>query len=391
MRGNRSFVAAWACAGLICALATTAFAAPPAPMQQQAPQQAQQQTQQQAAPPAGGPTGTQGPIIIPKKKPAAPQPPPPPPPQPKSPEFNFSVNVPEVDVPVIVETKHGDFVPHLKADNFRVFEDGVAQKIDKVSYNSDAPMTVVMLVEFRNQWWAFTYQILEASYYFTQQLQPQDWVALVTYDIKPTIVVDFTHDKRAVYAGLQSLQFPGFSEANLFDSLGDTIDRLQGIKGHKIIVLITDGVDTFSHMTFDQIRKKVAAAQDITIYPVSIGWALREYLQTHGYMGSIGEMTFLQADNELQYFAKVTGGQFYQPRFEGGFNDVFRDIADRVRNQYIIAYRSSNPKLDGTFRKLKVEVVAPSGQPLKVVDQKGKQVKFQVVAKNGYYAPHAVE
>lgn len=390
MGAIRSFWAGMAGVGVICGMLALGAAA----QGSQSPQpQTQQQTPQTQAPPAaaGGPTGSQGPIIIPKKSTPAPQPPPAAPPKPSNPEYTFSLNVPEVQVPVVVQTKNGDFIPHLKANYFRIYEDGVPQTIDKVSYNSDAPMTVVMLVEFRNQWWAFTYQILEASYVFTQQLQPQDWVALVTYDLKPTIVVDFTHDKRAVYAGLQQLQFPGFSEANLYDSLADTIDRVEGVKGHKIIVLITDGLDTFSHMTFDQIRKKIAATQDITIYPVSMGWALREWMQTHGYMGSIGEMTYLQADNQLQYFAKITGGQFYQPRFEGGFNDVFQDIAERVRNQYIINYRSTNKKLDGTFRKLKVEVVGPDGQPLKVTNQKNKPVKYEVLAKNGYYAPHAVE
>lgn len=383
MRGVRN----WA-AGVTAVACCVALLALAAAGQNGAPE-AQSQSQ---APAAGGPTGGQGPIIIPKAPaPAAPQPPPPPPAKTENPEYSFHVNVPEVQIPVVVRTKDGDFISKLSQADFRVFENGVPQKIDKVAYNRDAPMTVVMLVEFRNQYWPFIYQILEASYDFTQTLQPRDWVALMTYDLNDRVVVDFTHDKRAIYAGLQSLQFPGFSEANLFDSLADTIDRLNGIKGHKMIVLISDGLNTFSHMTFDQIRKKVAATQDITIYSVSIGWAIRNWLETQGGMSGMGELTFLQGDNELRYFATATGGQFYQPRFEGAFGDVFNDIANRVRNQYIISYRSTDPKLDGTFRKVKVEVVAPDGGPLKVVNQKGKPVKWDVVAKNGYYAPHEVE
>ena len=348
---------------------------------------------QQSAPSAGGPQGGTGPIIIPKKTPseAPPLPPPPPPAEPTKPEYTFKLNVPEVQIPVTVQTKDGDFIGHLQKGNFRLWEDGVPQTLDALRTTSDAPMTVVLLVEFRNTWWPFLYQILEAGYSFTGTLQPQDWVALVTYDMRPHIVVDFTHDKRAIFAGLQTLQFPGFSEANLFDALSDTVDRLDGIKGHKMIVLITTGLDTFSRLTFGQIRKKLENTQDISIYAVSIGWALREWLDANGMLGSIAELDFLQADNQLRYFAQVTGGRFYQPRFEGAFNDAFQDIAAAVRNQYILAYHPTNRKMDGSFRKVKVEVVGPNGQPLKVVNQKGKDVKYMVQYKQGYESRHVVE
>ncbi len=349
---------------------------------------------QQPAPSAGGPQGGTGPIIIPKKKSpeTAPTPPPPPPPAVATkPEYSFKVNVPEVQIPVTVETKDGDFIGHLQKGNFRIWEDGVPQAVDTVRTTNDAPMTVVILVEFRNTWWPFLYQILEAGYSFTGTLQPKDWVALVTYDMRPHIVVDFTHDKRAIFAGLQTLQFPGFSEANLFDALADTIDRLQGVKGHKMIVLITTGLDTFSRLTFGQIRKKVENTEDISIYSVSIGWALREWMQANGMMGSIAELDFLQADNELRYFSKVTGGRFYQPRFEGAFNDVFQDIAATVRNQYILAYHPTNRNMDGSYRKVKVDIVGPNGEPLKVVNQKGKNVKYVVQYKPGYESRHVVE
>lgn len=355
-----------------------------------------QNSGQQSTPPSeGGPQGGTGPIIIPKKTPseAPPQPPPPPPPvaeHPK-PEYSYKINVPEVQIPVTVQTKDGNFIGHLQKGNFRIWEDGVPQALDQVRTTNDAPMTVVMLVEFRNTWWPFLYQILQAGYSFTGTLQPQDWVALVTYDMRPHIVVDFTHNKQAIFAGLQSLQFPGFSEGNLYDALSDTIDRLNGIKGHKMIVLISTGLDTFSRLTFGQIRKKLENTQNITIYSVSIGWALREYLDSNGMLGSIAQLDFLQADNQLRYFAQITGGRFYQPRFEASFADAFQDIAAAVRNQYILMYHPSNRDMNGKFRKVKVEVVGPNGQPLKVVNQKGKEVKYVVQYKQGYESRNVVE
>ncbi|MHB8733850.1 MAG: VWA domain-containing protein [Terriglobales bacterium] len=340
---------------------------------------------------AGGPQGGAGPIIIPRKSTTAPTPPPPPPPKPVKPEYSFSVTVPEVQLPVIVETKNGDFIGHLGKDNFRVVEDGVPQTIDKVAVTADAPMTAIMLVEFRNTFYPLLYDILQASYYFTDQLQPQDWVALITYDMKTQIVVDFTHDKRAILGGLRTLQFPGFSEANLFDALADTVDRIQDIPGRKAIILISTGVDTFSKLTFDKIRKKLEATDNVSIFAVSIGWAVREYMETHGVNDPIYRLDNLQADNQMQYFAKVTGGRFYQPRFEGAFPEVFQDIASAIRNQYVLSYKPTNKALDGSFRKVKIEVTQPNGEPLHVVNQKGKPVKYEIVAKNGYYSKHVVE
>ena len=64
-----------------------------------------------------------------------------------------------------------------------------------------------------------------------------------------------------------------------------------------------------------------------------------------------------------------------------------QDMAASLRNQYSLAYSPSNTALDGKYRKIKVELVAPDGGPLTVIDQKGKKVKFQVYARQGYTAP----
>jgi VWFA-related protein len=185
----------------------------------------------------------------------------------------------------------------------------------------------------------------------------------------------------------------------LFDALYDTIDRLERVEGHKYIILISTGIDTFSRLKYDEILKKVKNSHDITIFPVSIGWILREYCETHGCTGmshgmasyGMAQIDWLQADNEMQTFAKMTGGRFYQPRFEGDLVDAFKDIAQDIRHEYMIAYHPTNPKLDGTYRKLKVEVVAPDGGPLRIQDQKHKDIKYQVIARDGYTAKHQVE
>jgi VWFA-related protein len=366
---------------------------------QQLPSNRQPNPNQQEAPPeAGGPGNDVGPYVIPKKTEEAP---PPAPERPKRiegmPDYSIKVDVPLVNVDVMVTTKDGQFVPGLKKENFRVSEDGVAQSITNFN-QSTAPITAVLLVEFASTNYFFVRDAVNAAFTFAQTLKKDDWVAVISYDMKPQILTDFTQDKSAVMGAIGQMQIPGFAETNLFDALYDTIDRLQGLQGRKYIILITTGVDTFSKLNLDQVMKKVKSSKDITIFPVSIGWALRNYCEvhpcgyTHGMGIPVGQMDYLQADNEMNTFARMTGGKAYFPRFEAEFPEIFHAIGSDIRNQYSLAYHPTNPKLDGTYRKLKVELLAPNGDPVtKVRDQKGKDVKIQIYAREGYTAKHEVE
>jgi hypothetical protein len=105
----------------------------------------------------------------------------------------------------------------------------------------------------------------------------------------------------------------------------------------------------------------------------------------------VGRMDYLQGDNEMRTFASMTGGRAYFPRFEGELPELFGDISQDIHNQYMLSYAPTNTKLDGTYRKLKVQVVAPNGGPIKVKDQKGKDVKIEVVSREGYTAKHTVD
>ena len=391
-------VSRWASRTLLTALLLLLFAVNTIPLMSQTSSTGDQnQGSSDQMPEAGGPSGDTGPMAIPKKKDDAPPPPERTPSAPKNPEgmpdFSIRVDVPEVTVPVSVVTKDGQFVPGLKKDNFKVFEDGVPQQVAQFS-QTEAPITCVLLIEFAYTNYYFMYDAINAAYGFANTLRPQDWVAVVSYDMKPHMITDFTQDKREVYGAIHTLQIPGFSETNLFDALYDTLDRADRIEGRKYIVLISSGVDTFSKLTLDKILKKVKGTPNVTIFTISTGELWRTYFEsrTGGSLGaSIRNLDFLQGDNQMQTFAKLTGGRWYHPRFQGELPEMFRDIAGDIRNQYVITYHPTNAALDGTYRKLKVEVVAPNGGPLEIHDQKGKNLKYQVVAREGYTAKHQVE
>jgi VWFA-related protein len=308
------------------------------------------------------------------------------------PIFRSDVNTVNVDVSVI--DARGRFIPNIPRGNFRVLEDGVPQQISNFGMG-EAPMTVCLVIEFSNlfqYYWGETwYQTLTAAYGFLETLKQEDYVAVVAYDLRPEILSDFSTDKRAAYEAMQRLRIAAYSEANLFDALVDTAERMSEIEGRKAIVVISSGMDTFSKLTFDKTRRSLQTA-GVPIYAVGLMQALREWYDARGAMGPIARLDFLQADNQLRTFTKETGGQAFFPRFYGEFPGIFGAISEALRNQYSLAFQPTNTARDGKFRKLKVDLVNPAtGQPLRIVDEKGKPMKYQIVAKAGYTAPREVE
>ncbi|MCC6292742.1 MAG: VWA domain-containing protein [Bryobacterales bacterium] len=306
----------------------------------------------------------------------------------------FKSDVTRVQVDVSVLDNKGRFIPGIPGGNFRVLEDGVPQQLASFSMG-EAPLTVALVIEFSNlyqQYWTESwYQTLTAAYGFLETLKPDDYVAVVAYDLRPEILSDFSTDKRQAYEAMQRLSIAAYSESNLYDALVDTADRMSEIEGRKAIVVIASGVDTFSKLTFDKTRRALQTA-GVPIYAIGLMQALREYYDARGAMGPIARLDFLQADNQMRTFAKETGGQSFFPRFYGEFPGIFGAISQSLRNQYSLAYTPSNQERDGKYRKIKVELVNPAtGEALRVLDEKNKPIKYQIIAKAGYTAPRAVE
>jgi VWFA-related protein len=364
---------------------------------QQQPGAQQSQPQDQASPEAGGPGGDNGSIAIPKKKEKdEPAPPPPPEPKVKNPpglqNFSLHVDVPvvTVDVGVLLEKTH-QFVPNLKQENFRVFEDGKPQEIASFQ-QIKAPITAVLLVEFAATSYYFVYDMRNAAYTFAEQLRPDDYIAVMTYDMHTNILTDFTQDKRVVMNALNELTIPTWRETNMFDALYQTLDRLTRIDGRKYVVLIGSGRDTLSKINLDKILAKIKATPNVTIFTISTGGYVRAMTEGRGGMGGqIRDMNYLQADNEMNTFARMTGGMAFFPRFQGELPDDFGAINESIRNQYVLTYTPTNTKQDGTYRKLEVKLVDNEGHPLRMQDEKHKALKYDIIARDGYKAKQQVE
>jgi VWFA-related protein len=307
-----------------------------------------------------------------------------------TPTFRTDAITVSVDVAVLDNKNH--FIPKIPRGNFRILEDNVPQQVNGYSIG-EAPMTIAMVIEFSNRYQKFYssawFQTLNAAYGFLQTLKPEDYVAIVAYDLRSEILSDFSTNRQDAYEAMQRLRIAAFSESNLYDALTDTANRMQDIEGRKAILLISSGVDTFSKLTFDKARKEIQDA-GVPIYAIGLMQAIREIMDP--YMGSIQRMDFLQADNQMRTFAKESGGMAFFPRFYGEMPGIFAAVQEAMRNQYVLTYTPSNQDRDGKFRKIKVDLVNPeNNEPLRVVDEKGKPIKYQIVAKTGYTAPRKVE
>jgi VWFA-related protein len=330
-------------------------------------------------------------MIIPKKKESTEPPAPVAPEQPKiknpgGETYSIRVDVPivNVDVSVILDKNH-QFVPGLTANRFLVLEDGVEQKVDTVRI-AQTPITAVMLLEFAANSWYLINDMRNASITFFNTLRPDDYVAVMTYDLQTHILSDFSNNKQVIAESLSSLTLPGFSDTDMFDALYETLDRTSRLEGRKYIILIGSGVDTFSKLTLDKMLAKIKATPNVTIFTIGTGALLNE-------MGSGGmrELNYLQAQNQLKTFASMTGGMSFSPLFQGEMPDDFAAINNSIRNQYVLTYRPTNPVNDGGYRKIKVVLVDNEGHPLQMQDEKGKPLKYSVIHRDGYNAKRAVE
>jgi len=371
------------------ALSLTAVQAPTAQAQTSAPPSAQPPDQTQDT---SGPNTDNGAIVIPKKKESDEPPPPPAPEEPKvknpnGATYSLRVDVPIVnlDVSVILDKNH-QFVPGLKPANFLVLEDGVEQKVDTLRV-AQTPITAVMLLEFAANSYYYINDMRNAAVGFFRSLRPDDYVAVMTYDLNTHILSDFTNNQQVVAQALNSLTIPTFSETDMFDALYEALDRTSRIEGRKYILLIGSGADTFSKLTLDKMLAKIKATPNVTIFTISTGAILNEM----GRGGGMREMNYLQAQNEMRTFSSMTGGLSFAPLFQGELPDDFNQINNSIRNQYLLTYRPTNTANDGSYRKIKVILVDNEGHPLQMQDEKGKPLKYDVVARDGYKAKLPVE
>jgi Ca-activated chloride channel homolog len=222
---------------------------------------------------------------------------------------------------------------------FSVLEDGVPQTVRIVEPVGETPIRVVTLIDNSLSMRERLEQTREAALQFLQRtLRPADQAAVITFNRTPRVAVRLTNDMEELREGLTGLLAE--DQTSLYDSLAYGLQYLSGVKGQRAVLLLSDGMDRSSRLTFEQ-SLECARRAGIAVYTVGLG--LPE--------GAKGE-----AGDKLQRMAAETGGRSYFVESTAELDGVYQQIERELRSQYRISYQSSNNSPKDGFRAVRVEV-----------------------------------
>jgi VWFA-related protein len=292
----------------------------------------------------------------------------------------ITVDVNVVSVLASIRDKHGAFVNSLSKDDFQIFEDGKLQTIKYFTKETDLPLTIGMLVDVSaSQGNLIDIERSAASQFFAQVLKKKDQAFIISFGADSELLQDLTNSARLLQRGLDGLKLnAGFSGIHpstvpgadrphgtvLFDAVYlAASDRLVHEVGRKVIVLITDGGDQGSKLTW---QKAVESAQKTDSVIYSIYYVDPGFYNRGGFsLGGGGDK------GVLNRMSTETGGHVYEVDRKHTLNNVFDELQQEMRSQYAIGYTPTNPEKDGSYRKIDIKL-------------KDKDLKIE--ARKGYYA-----
>jgi Ca-activated chloride channel family protein len=309
----------------------------------------------------------------------------------QSSEIQFTPSSRIVALKLHVEDPNGYFLPNIRRENFAVYEDGVRQNNVSVEVQH-APVTVALLLELGGRYHelnkALAMHVSQIGRQALEVIGPQDRIAIFKYDANLTSLADFNQGHEGLVKTFDDLAVPPASEANLYDALLETLNRMRGITGRKAIILVSTGVDTFSKASYEEVLK-AARETAIPIYAIGLGRMMQVEANLYGPAAPFAHVDWNGAENRLETLARSSGGRAYAPQSEVEVPAIYDDIMENLRTRYVITYMSSNPSTSGPPRKIRVELIDPkTGQPLKFRDSTGKPVTARVFVQETY-SPNA--
>lgn len=272
-----------------------------------------------------------------------------------------------ITIPVSVFDRNGLYIPDLRKENFKIFEDGIEQPIEYFA-TTDSPVTVVLLLDTSPSTEFKIEEIQNAAIAFINQLQPRDSVIVIEFDANVHVLAEATTDRALTIKGIRRADFGGGT--SLYDAVHFSImKRLNKIEGRKAIVLFTDGVDTTSTKADYDESISEAEEGDATIFPIYYNTFIDNQRRNGGgilspfpQMGGRGvtRQEYALGRQYLADLAESTGGRvFNAENSPGGLTRTFESIADELRRQYSIGYIPQDSGVPGQRKSIRVRVNRP--------------------------------
>lgn len=284
----------------------------------------------------------------------------------------------EVLLNITVKDPYGRQAADLSKEEFIVAEDGQRQEISSF-YVSSVPVNVVLMLDASGSVVGQIDSLRDAAMRFVEQLGPEDKVSIIEFHTKVELIQDWTSSPDDMRHAISWRFKPGrvmtkegrstYGTTALYDALFLTADeQLAKVEGRKAIIILTDGDDTSSKVTYEQALAAVVKSSAV-VYIISKARAIMANLNGlyKSYRGRFERAEFLMTD-----LARRTGGQIYSPLKDEEMKDVYAQVARELKNQYIITYIPKNEERDGSLRQVRVYLTRPG---------------YSARTRESYYAP----
>ena len=296
----------------------------------------------------------------------------------------LKVNTSLVTVPVSVMDRNGKYIPDLSREDFRIFEEGVEQRVAYFA-TVDQPFTVALLLDTSGSTDFRLEDIQEAAIAFVNQLKPEDRVLVISFDDQINVLTKPTSDRNEMIRAIRRTRTGGGTR--LYDAVDLVIKKhLKQISGRKAMVLFTDGVDTTSTRASYDSTLREAEELDALVYPVaydtknngSWGGGGPQQIPLPGGRGGVilgipfppspvpgggggtNPADYQRARMYLFELARRTGGRLYNGGSMLGISQAFAQVAEELRRQYSLGYYPKNAGQAGQRRQIKVRVSQPN-------------------------------
>jgi Ca-activated chloride channel family protein len=210
-------------------------------------------------------------------------------------EFNPSGRV--VTLKLQVQDPNGYFLPNIRRENFAVYEDQQPQKIVSVDIEH-ASLSLAILVEFGGRYLeinkVLALEIPEIGHALLENIGHDDKVAIFKYDGKLENLADFDHPQQTLDHVFDPLNVPGFSEANFYDAVLGTLQRVKDVSGRRAIIAVSTGIDTFSNANYDRVLQSVRSSE-IPMYAIGLSRLMQKETTIYGRPGESFGRTCLYA------------------------------------------------------------------------------------------------
>jgi Ca-activated chloride channel family protein len=247
-----------------------------------------------------------------------------------------------VAVPATVVDVQGIAVTNLKLEDFELRVDGQLNKISDIS-RAETPVRMAMLFDnSASLSESRDFEKRAAIKFFRNVLRPVDQAAVFSVSTDVTMAEPLTNDARRLELTIDSFGKPE-GATSLFDGIIQAATYLQPYPGRRVIVIVSDGVDTTSRADFDTTMQR-ALADDCQIYVVQTG------------LYENANVRALAAERRMQEFSAQTGGAVYVPKSTNDLDDAFAQIAADLAQQYILSYYPDQDKRDGKYHLIALRV-----------------------------------